>query len=127
MNKQLTREEALRLHRDMWYKMLIKHGDDAGVEKRVEFKEEYCEKYLESIGAEEDENINTNCFLCEYTAQMDAFDCLTDCPIDWSKLCTEHDDMKCGSCVGHYNGASIYLYAPISEILALPERGAEDE
>lgn len=122
MNKRLTREEALRLYRDMWVKMRIKYGNYANPVERINFKEEYCKEYLESIGAERGEVIDNDCFLCEYTAQMDAFDCLKDCPIDWSKLCTKHDDVKYGSCVGLYNGESIYLYAPISEILALPER-----
>lgn len=122
MNKHLTREEALKLHRDMWVKMRIKYGNYANPVERIDFKNKYCKKYLERIGAEDGEEIDNDCFLCEYIAQMDASDCLADCPIDWSKLCTKRDDFNCGSCVGLYNGAHIYLYAPISEILALPKR-----
>lgn len=104
----LSKEEALRLHREMWSAMQKKLGDCPSAIKRELFKEEWCNKHFPNI------YILNCCFLCEY-----AMDGCKDCPIDWSSLSTNQIDR----CYAKYKGdAAIFLTAPISEILALPER-----
>ena len=57
-----------------------------------------------------DEKIDNNCFLCEYAVRhYDTTPC-NYCPINWGL----------GGCVA---GNVSYDRSPISEILALPERG----
>lgn len=110
----LSKEEALRLHREMWSAMQKKLGDCPSAIKRELFKEEWCYKHFPNT------YILNCCFLCEY-----AMDGCKDCPIDWSSLSLHQLDR----CYAKYKGvvdsvpdAAIFLTAPISEILALPER-----
>ena len=109
----LSKEKALELHRKMWSAMREKFGDCPSAIKRELFKEEWCVKYFPY------ELIFNNCFLCEY-----AIDC-NHCPINWSSLSLHQVDR----CYAKYKGvvdsvpdAAIFLTAPISEILALPEK-----
>lgn len=112
MNKKLTKEEALKLHRQMWSDMQKELGDNPYYYERIDFKENWCAR-------NNFENISANCFLCEYDRQhpvnpvnpLDNRVC--NCPLDWIGLTGED------SCSGHYGS---YRTAPISEILALPER-----
>ena len=104
----LPKEKALELHREMWSAMQKKLGDCPSAIKRELFKEEWCYKHFPNT------YILNCCFLCEY-----AMDGCKDCPIDWSSLSTNQIDR----CYAKYKGdAAIFLTAPISEILALPER-----
>ena len=57
---KLTREEALKLHQEMWGDMKAELGDNPTEESRLKFKEDWCFKYFP------DEEICSNCFLCEY-------------------------------------------------------------
>lgn len=94
----LSKEEALRLHRQMWSDMQKELGDCPSGEKRVLFKENWCESH--------GYNVQSNCFLCEYDCQFDDPVCI-NCPIKWpNRTC----------CKEQY-----YYNAPISEILALEE------
>ena len=108
MPNKLTREQALELHRQMWTDMQNALGDTPNGGKRVFFKENWCEEHFP------DDAIDSNCFLCEYVAQNDYSEygrgCNggRDCLLVWPY----------GDCTMH----SYYYDAPISEILALPER-----
>ena len=109
----LSKEKALELHRQMWSDMQKELGDCPSANNREAFKIEWCNKHFQ------DESIFHNCFLCEY-----AIDC-NRCPINWSSLSLHQLDR----CYAKYKGvvdsvpdAAIFLTAPISEILAIPER-----
>ena len=99
---KLTKEETIRLHRQMWSDMLEELGEYPSERDRSTFKEAWCvsHKYFD---------IGSNCFLCEY-AEQENLDC-DECIIDWSAL-----SEKTTNC---YPG---FLYSSISDILALPER-----
>ena len=107
---KLTREEALRLHRQMWMDMQTALGDNPSLFDRTEYKIKWCEEHFPA------EEIDNHCFLCEYVHKNYCDDC-DCCPIKWDD---NYDDDCCG--LGGVN----YGYSPISEILALPEREVED-
>lgn len=111
----LSKEKALELHREMWSAMREKLGDYPSANERELFKEEWCDKHFPN------KYILHCCFLCEY-----AMDGCKDCPIDWSSLT---DNESANGCYARYKGVAdgvidtaIFLAAPISEILALPEK-----
>ena len=116
----LTRKEALRLHRQMWTDMQKSLGDNPSAEERAEFKYKWCDEHFPG------EKVCNNCFLCQYaipivqsTGNYDDI-CTMLCPIDWKKAglvdcCSEWE-----------GGGEFYEHAPLSEILALPEREIED-
>lgn len=107
---KLTREEALRLHRQMWTDMQKALGDNPSLFDRLEYKIKWCEEHFPS------EKNDTHCFLCEYVQQTGGG--CDYCPIKWDED-DDYDD--CGGFGVNY-GCS-----PISVILALPEREVEDE
>lgn len=118
VDKTLTREEALRLHREMWTAMQKTLGDDPEPRFREEFKRDWmCKHGYDGVA--------NDCFLCEYSFDGILTHC-SDCPIDWKNLCASLDDPEFGYCYADYSeyyyDTQIYLYAPISEILGLPER-----
>ena len=96
----LTREEALKLHRQMWSDMQKDLGDCPADWERIDYKSGWCRLH--------GYNICNNCFLCEYDEQHNNDPKICDCLIEW----------KYDTC--YRNG--YYTNAPISEILALPER-----
>lgn len=98
---KLTRKEALKLHREMWGDMKAELGDNPPEESRLKFKEDWCRRYFPN------EEIRSNCFLCEYVMDEIEDDC-DICPIVWPNETCYHNNY--------------YYNAPISEILALPER-----
>ena len=106
----LTREQALKLHREMWGDMQKKLGDNPPKYYRSFFKGQWCEEHFP------DDKILSDCFLCEYVRQISpmALRCYK-CPIKWG-----NDDRKF-NCQG-YGDNTDYRYDSISEILALPER-----
>ena len=110
---KLTREEALKYHRQMWGDMQKELGDTDNANLRTPYKAEWCEKHFPN------EEVCGYCFLCEYDDQKSS-DCW-HCPIDWP-----HDEEGCHHCCKEVNGNPYYLVAPISEILALPERELSD-
>lgn len=104
---ELTRDEALRLHRQMWSDMQEKLGDNPNFCDRQDFKFEWTHKHFPN------EYIENNCFLCEYCER-----CYLDgrgCIIDWGfNPLTNSSD-----CI---DGKISHETSPISKILALPER-----
>lgn len=111
MNQKLTKEEAIKLFRQLWTDMQTELGDCPDATERLDFKKEWCDKNLPDVYAQ------NYCPLCEYVAELRSIDSPTCrfCPIDWPG----------GNC---FNMTSINYYeAPISEILALPKREVLDD
>ena len=108
---KLTKEEALRLHRQMWGDMQKELGDTPSYADREDFKEEWCERHFPNVA------ISYDCFLCQYDDQFTFSHYCDHCPIDWSN--NGEDD--CGCMQGNYR----YGKSPISVILSLPEREGE--
>ena len=108
---ELTKGQALELHWQMWTDMQKELGDNPSFGQRDEFKAKWCETHFPN------EKVDYNCFLCEYVSQHhgDECDC---CPIKWDDNCIDDCCML---------GGVNYRYSPISEILALPVRGEENE
>jgi len=108
----LTREEAIKLHRQMWTDMQNDLGDCPDAKAREGYKVNWCCEH----GFE---NVKNGCFLCEYSHDMPLTFCY-HCPVKWptwSGTCFTgflEDGTRLKDCY--------YLAAPISEILALPER-----
>lgn len=115
MKEELTKERALELHRKMWGDMQRDLGDCPSSLERIKYKENWC-------------NCNgyawilNDCFLCEYAEKYN-LPC-DDCPIDWSSLSDEPNNY---TCMAYYGDGFVQSNAPISEILALPERSFEDD
>lgn len=103
--KKLTREEAINLFRQQWADMQKELGDCPSWAERAVYKHKWCD-------AHNFVDCNT-CFLCEWATQNNNDGC-DECLIDWGYVC----------CAG---GKVDYRYAPISKILALPERRIKDE
>lgn len=119
MKKELTRETALNLHRQMWTDMLLKLGNNPDGLARTMFKRDW----LQIHGYKD---VECNCFLCEYDFQQRRIgeDWCEFCPIDWSSLSAEEEG-TCGDNYIHNNSngfKSIWRSAPIGEILSLPEK-----
>lgn len=112
--KDLTREKALELHRQMWSDMQKDLGDNPTRDERWAYKETWIEEHFPK------DLVYNLCFLCEYCANQqfsdrDEFDydkCV--CPIKWPRERCEE---------GGYGDT--WDNMPISELLALPERGDE--
>lgn len=102
---KLSKEMAVRLHRMMWSDMQKELGNNPSGEMRIKFKEDWIKRnFPEAL-------VMHNCFLCEYSFHQEGR-CCPNCPIKWPD---EH-------CNG-YNFS--YEKAPISDILALPEKDLE--
>ena len=118
----LSKEKALELHREMWSAMREKLGDYPSANERELFKEEWCYKHFPNI------YILNCCFLCEYTRNKGIVPSYLECnvcPINWTKA----EDILVvpgyeAWCVSSYipTGKDYFLTAPISKILAIPER-----
>lgn len=101
---ELTREEALKYHRMMWTDMRRNLGDNPNAFARIAYKDAWIKEHFPNS------EIDNDCFLCEYVNHHGhSYDCTESCPINWDGGCFS----------GHVN----YRESPISEILALPERG----
>lgn len=104
---KLTRERALELHRQMWTDMQKDLGNTPNIVQRINYKRDWCITHFPN------EQIENSCFLCEYDKLFGRDNCKS-CPIRWPY----EDD-----CIAVYCTKNHYYYnAPISEILALPER-----
>lgn len=120
MNRKLTREEALRLHREMWKDMQAELGDTPYYDERVVFKEKWVEDHFPN------EHVNSNCFLCEYAQSVtrDSFTRCRSCPIAWNSSILPN----CNPWGLVFDGNTVdYRYSPISVILALPEREVQND
>lgn len=108
---KLTREEALKLHLQMWTDMQRELGDNPTIFERELYKRQWCEEHFPN------EHISDNCFLCEYVETMTSgqgcFSVNCDyCPIKWDfDVCFDGGSVK-----------KSYRNMPISELLKLPER-----
>ena len=119
---ELTREEALKYHRQMWTDMQEALGDKPSATERYAFKDKWCDEHFPG------EEIRHSCFLCQYTCQFSGYgveDC-SKCPIVWPCEPSHGiDDYFCEGkrLIDEENG---YRFMPISKLLALPERETED-
>jgi len=111
---ELTRERALELHRRMWTDMQQELGDNPCGIDRVLYKNEWCDKYFPK------ERIANDYFLCEYIYEGYVRNC-KNCPIKWATE-NNNDAITTFCCYDNY-----YFNAPISEILALPERKISED
>lgn len=116
--KNLTREKALELHRQMWTDMQRDLGDCPSRTRRIDYKRSWIKNHFPELVDKSDdyEIIRNNCFLCEYADKIYG---LCECPIDW----------PCGRCEDGYEDEDErnWLYMSISKLLALPEREEEEE
>lgn len=110
---ELTREQALKLHKQMWTDMQQELGDNPNGFERERYKRKWCREHFP------DENIQDCCFLCEYAHNNyksdGGFPCRY-CLIKWD----------CNYC---FEGGGIkksYRNMPISQLLALPEREIDE-
>lgn len=103
---ELTKEEALKLHHQMWSDMQHKLGDYPSYRAREQYKESWCRERFPN------KNIAYNCFLCEYDRQFS--DKCEDCPIVWP-------NERCA--IG--KAEERWYEMPISKLLVLPEREAK--
>ena len=110
----LTREQALKLHRQMWNDMKEKLGDNPPKYARQHFKIQWCKEHFPYEG------ILSACFLCEYVKQLAPTRPLRchNCPINWGK---NEEKFNCQGYSISGNNAD-YRYDAISKILELPER-----
>lgn len=123
----LTREQTIKLHRQMWTDMLSELGDNPTAKQRVDFKDSWCNKWCKENGYVS-AHVTGSCFLCEYTRNKGIVPSYLECnvcPINWTKaediLVIPGQDAWC---VSSYipTGKDYFLTAPISKILAIPER-----
>lgn len=117
VERNMTKEGALLLHREMWEDMQKELGDCPTAADRIAYKEKWLEKHGYT-------GVLYNCFLCEYAINNDysGNHCVL-CPIDWSPLSANRSNY-CTSLYWRNKSChkNIYGNAKISEILALPER-----
>lgn len=99
---KLNKTLAVALHRAMWTDMQTELGDNPSPNQRVCFKAAWIKEHFP------DEYVMHNCFLCEYAFKGEAHSCCA-CPIVWPEGCCSGSDF-------------LYSTAPISDILALPEK-----
>jgi hypothetical protein len=115
---ELTREKALELHRKMWTDMRKELGNNPTSSQRQDFKRKWCSANFPK------EIIVHNCFLCAYVKKNPrSNDACVDCPINWNSL--KRYDYDVNRCYASYKGDNpdeIYLAAPITSILNLPEK-----
>lgn len=113
--KDLTRERALELHRQMWSDMQRDLGDTPMRMSRIEYKQSWIAKHFPG------REVCNNCFLCEYDRLRRGCDdddwtySKCECLIRWPKG-------RCEDGLSIYCEKSHWGFMPISELLALPER-----
>ena len=108
---ELTREEALKYHKQMWSDMQRELGDCPSFGERAVYKEKWCKDHFPN------EKMHADCILCEYVG-WGTTEYGTRCPIDWGN----NEDIACEQIPGHK-----WYDMPISELLALPEREIKDD
>ena len=120
----LTREQALKLHREMWGDMQKERGNNPDCFARYNYKA----KWLNKHGYDSD--MLNHCFLCAYAskkADESGGNMCKYCPIDWSELTPDDSSRRYGFCTyKNPDLLEVWQTAPISEILALPERKVEE-
>lgn len=94
MSQNLTREQAITKHRQMWNWI----ADKTLIRKRRITKQEY---FNENLGENEEQPL-VNCYACQYSAEQSGIISFSDnicqfCPIDWNSnahclMCLYSDD-----------------------------------
>ena len=117
---ELTKEEALRLHRQMWSDMRDELGDNPSFNERWEFKRDWVTKHFPLS------NVTHDCFLCEYAIHEEGYHLYACsavcayCPLKWTAK-----DVR-NTCEGYSAFDAVpncdWRYSSIIDILALPER-----
>lgn len=126
MDKLLTREEAIRRHRELWYKIAeMQEASDKPIDKGQALLELGCLKFP----------INY-CWCCEYVLQFPNAGCKV-CPIRWPVKTIPKNPMDCSaiclesiysdwcSCMQSNHASEGAIYARM--IAELPEAEFEDE
>lgn len=123
----ITKDEALEFHRQMWTDMRRDLGDNPDKKTRNNYKTKWCNEHFPN------NDIAYNCFLCEYARQqglkvnVPSDERCKFCPIDWSRLSAwKYKTGEVCTCYHRYIKGDlddeIYTVAPISDILVLPEK-----
>ena len=107
-NFELSFNEAVRKHREMWEAMQRTLGDNPSLDERAAFKAGWSKARQITVG---DKHIMNNCYLCEYNQQFNPHSCVY-CPYNWN----DH------ICYGCENGTIDWRTSKISDILDLPLR-----
>lgn len=149
MHVKLDKDEAIRLHRQMWNDMAEaekKSGKTFSAFDRSKFKRNWLQQHGYT-------SVQHLCFLCEYAMSQEnnlnllmvPFYC-DHCPLDWKKLVppeqinelTEYDG-RYGTCVYHMTRVEtthlgeertydeLWTVAPIADIANLPEKEEQNE
>lgn len=92
--KPLTKEEAVDEHRRMWKWI----AEETVEREELVCKEEYLKIYFP------DDDIEFNCFCCEYGIQ-NGFEQCSHCPIDWDSKCSRWQ------CLNYYRSDSEGLFS----------------
>ena len=103
----LTREEAIRIHRDMW-RYLKEHGAGKGAEERGILKHQYCEEHGYSF--------ISSCALCEYAIRRG---CCDACPAIWGS----EDEQRSFFCEEVEEGHIDWRYSDIDDIINIKMKG----
>lgn len=111
---ELTREEAIRIHRDMW-RYLKEHGAEYNALERCDLKKQYCKEHGYSF--------YYDCVLCEYAEQNGGCDA---CPAIWGG----EDKKKKAFCQWNYSvdmeaGWIDWRYSDIDDIINIKMKGEE--
>lgn len=90
---ELTKEEAVKLHREMWNWIANEIYQRKKVCEIWDLKHEYL-KYNNYS------NIRSHCFCCEYVAQSEKAECSKLCPFNWARhrnfvYCVDGYYLKC--------------------------------
>lgn len=126
----LSREEAIKKHRDMWNWIAERIKESKNVQYIDGLKEEYTHQH--------NEDVECNCYLCQYCMDKVREDRWAErckyCPLDWESSGDEDglyqclDDCKCkGKYSGYYSiaritGNWVYQYELCKKIANLKER-----
>lgn len=90
----LSREEAIRKHREMWNWIAERIKERKRLVDVVELKREYVEQHNESV--------SYNCYLCDYCIDMQGgvkFKRCKYCPLDWE---SDGDEDGLYQCLENY-------------------------
>ena len=107
-NFELSFDEAVRKHKEMWEAMQRRLGNNPSLAERAAFKIGWVEARRAAAG---EKLILSNCYLCEYNEQFNSHSCVY-CPYNWN----DHIYYGCE------NGAIDWRTSKISDILGLPLR-----
>lgn len=116
LNLELSFDEAVRKHKEMWGAMQSSLGDNPTLTERAAFKA----GWVEARRAAGEKRVINNCYLCEYNEQFNSHSCVY-CPYNWN----DHIYYGCEKGIGTID----WRTSKISDILGLPLRKkyAEEE